>query len=422
MKPKPTILQLNRIGLVLGLIISMTLSLNAQDKSRLQSEKSQLQKEIKLVNSLISENKKASSSSLSTVRNLQRKIEIRQKLIRNISQESKIINRNLAKKQGEVEELNAELKQLKEEYAKMCVQHFKSRSTHTRVMFLMASENFYQAFKRLHYMRTYADWGKQQGKNILKKQEELQTSIASLEASKKEKQDLIAAKKSERGILEQEQAEEQKLLNKLSDQKKSLLADLKKKQEASNKLQREIERIIAMEMEAERKKAEAAARKSGKKEASTSKVSRYAMTPEAKALSKNFAANKNKLPWPVERGIVHAKFGKQPFPGVKGIYTDNPGVGIATEPGAKARAVYNGEVTRIQIIPGGNMVVYIRHGEYFTIYSNLSKVYVKQGDKINVKQELGEIYTNVREGKTVLDFLLYQGSKKQNPASWIYNM
>jgi len=405
------------ILIIISFFASLPVVAQSNRKAQLEKQKKELQKEINYVNSLLKENKKASNYSVAQVRNLDKKISIRQGLIENINNEIVFINSSIKEKQVKVNSSAVELKELKEDYAKMVEQTYKSKSAYSRVLFFLSSDNFNQALKRLEYMDQYSKYRRKQGQKIEEQSAKLEASIAKLKKEKQSKVILLSSKEKEKNSLESEKGEKQALLTKLQKKNKRFLRDIKSKQKKSVQLQNEIQKIIEKEIRLAREKA-AKENKANKGESS----SKYTLTAEAKALAKNFKTNKNKLPWPVVRGVVVSKYGKHPHPTMKNIIIVNHGVDIATEKGSEARAIFEGTVMSIILSKGGAKTVLVQHGNYYTVYSNLSNIYVKKGEKVKTKQKVGSIYTNSRTGATVLKFQLWFDKNEQNPASWIYKM
>ena len=277
-------------------------------------------------------------------------------------------------------------------------------------MFLLSSENFKQAYKRLQYIKQYANHQKRQGKLIKEKTQKLQKINKELLAQKSEKQKLISENEKVQNELETELRQHEELMKTINKSMNKYASQIKDRQREANRIDREIEKII-------REAIASSNRKAGKSSSSTG----FALTAEAKVLAANFVSNKGKLPWPVEKGVVKLRYGKQPHPVVKTVSIQSNGVRIATEQNAKVRAVFDGEVLAVQAIKRGNLTLLIQHGNYITVYKNLAKVYVKKGDKVNTKQYIGEVFTNP-SGESILNFSVFKESKTQNPAEWIYRM
>ncbi|MEM9025104.1 MAG: peptidoglycan DD-metalloendopeptidase family protein, partial [Bacteroidota bacterium] len=301
-----------------------------------------------------------------------------------------------------IEAMENDLQRLKDEYAKMIYHTYKNRNAYSRLMFIFSSENFNQAYKRLQYLRQYAAFRQHQGELIQKTRELLEDKKADLEAIRGEKEGLLQAEQGEIRSLGSERKQQQGTVRKLQKEQKKLKAQLRAAQRKAELLQREIERIIREEL----------ARKG--KRGSTYDVD----TPRARELSSNFTANKGKLPWPVKKGEITGYFGTHPHPILKGIDVKNSGVVISTVSGSKARAVFDGEVSRIIVLKGAGKTVMIRHGEFITIYTNLRDTYVKAGDKVTTEQEIGTLLDQT--GTTEIEFQVWRGTDLQNPSLWLY--
>lgn len=380
-------------------------------RTELEEQSAKLQKEIRYINSLFLENKKVSKYSVAQVRNISKKINVRQSLIRNISGEIILIDENISKKNTEIKQLKQELESLKANYTQVINQAYKSRSKYSRTMFLLSSDNFNQANKRLKYIEQYTKYIKEQGEYIIKSKDELSLAIANLEQQKKEKLSLMSSKEKEKYNLEVEKEQKEKFVFVLKKKRKELLKDIKAKQRKTSRLQLEIRKIILSEIKKSREKA--------KKQ---NKETKYGLTAEAKILASKFRQNKKLLPWPVKRGVVTSRYGKHPHPTMKNIIIVNHGVDIATNRGASARAIFDGEVSSIIISKGGAKTVLVQHGNYYTVYSNLDKIDVVKGQKVKTKQKIGDIYTSSATGETVLKFQLWVDKNEENPSNWIYNM
>ena len=235
---------------------------------------------------------------------------------------------------------------------------------------------------------------------------------------------MLSDEQTQQEALQQEKDELNRQVANLKKKEGSIQQDIKNKQQQAQKLQEAIDKIIAEEIrlanERSRKEAEKAAAEN-KSKAPAPKEKGMALTPAEKTLSTNFASNKGKLPWPVERGVVSSSFGKHASVVSDKVTVTNNGIDIATTDGAQARAVFDGEVASVTKLTGANTVVIVRHGEYFTVYSNLENVTVKRGDQVSTKQHLGTVHTNKTEGKTELHFELLKETHRQDPASWLSN-
>ena len=410
------------------LLIS-TLIWSQTDQEKLEQRKAQIQEEIRAQERLLESQNSKQKSVVTVIAQQTEKIKLREKLIFTTEKQSKLLKNDMYLNQLSINKLNRELVVLKEDYTRMIVKSYKSRSEQSRAMFLLSSENFLQAYKRAQYMKQYASYRKMQGEEIKTKSAQLLTFNSKLEVQKTEKQKLIEEQEKERLKLEQDKKEQVILVNSIKKEKKKTLAEIKKKQQESRAIDRQIDKLIREAIIEANKKAAEANRKANPKKVVTAAETKaietstkIILTPEAKIIADNFKANRGKLPWPVEKGTVYSGFGDQPHPIYKTLTVHNSGVDIATEDGSNARAVFGGIVTKVIVLSPVNKAVFIQHGDYFTVYQNLSSVNVSKGDKVSIKQSLGRIRTNGDSGKTILKFMILQNTTPNNPSSWLYNM
>ena len=407
------------------LICSCVLLAQPAQQQKLEERKAQIQKEIqenqRLLKSVQSKEKSATTELIIK----REKIKLKEKLINTTERQTKALNNDMYLNQLQINRLSRELEDLKADYSEMILKSYKSRSEQSRAMFLLSSESFLQAYKRAQYMKQYASYRRSQGEEIEKKSVELQEYNKKLEVQKKEKERLLAENQRERADLEQERKEQEELVKKIQKDKKQIAAEIKTKQAESKKIDAQIKKLIADAIAAANKKNAAAAAKSGAPKASSTASSSAApkivLTPEGKVISDNFKANKGRLPWPVVRGVVTLGYGDQPHPVHKSLVVHNSGVEITTDAGSQARAVFGGEVAAVIVISPVNKAVMIQHGDYFTVYQNLSNVSVTKGDKVSINQNLGTIRTN-DAGKTVIKFTISQNTTYVNPQSWLAGM
>ncbi|PCJ28597.1 MAG: hypothetical protein COA97_01245 [Flavobacteriales bacterium] len=401
----------NIISLLCLLMLLLSASPSfSQTKKELEQKKKKLQKEIRLTNKLLKETRKNKDLSVDELLKLKSKINLRSNLIDAMSSELRLITNNINTRKEEISELANELVHLKTEYAKIIYYAFKHRSSYDKMMFVFASKNVNQAYKRLKYIQQYSQYRKGQATEIVNTQGLLKLQIETLKQTSQEKTVLVSLKEQEKQNLAIEKAEQEVIVQKLQGKEQELKDKLRKKETAKRKLQKAIQRII----EAEIRKAREAAKKAG----NNSKG--FPMTPEALKLSKSFASNKGKLPWPVKQGVITAQFGKHPHPVLEGIVINNNGIDISTTKGATSRAIFEGVVSSVAIIPGEGKVVMIRHGEYLTVYSYMSNVFVSKGDKIGIKQELGLLINEAGKAKTQVHLEIWKGMTKLNPKYWIF--
>jgi septal ring factor EnvC (AmiA/AmiB activator) len=428
-------------------------------KTSLQEQRARLQDEIQLASKILQDVRADRKLTAGQVQTFSRKVQAREQLIRNVRSEVRIIEQEIQKQEAYIQELEQQIKALQDEYALMIRNAYKSRSRTSRLMFVLASDDFAQALRRAQYMRRYTQHRRDQVDQIRTKQELLSVELDALKKRKENKEALKDYFESEKKQLLTEKSSLDLAIGRLQKQEKDLLSDIEKKKKEAARLNAEIEKIIAAEMQRAREEAQ---RKEMEKEAgqlgltkgkdyqsgtsnrdlnalisnrrkeladagtaapapATPASPAFGLTPEAQQLSNNFVANKNKLPWPVERGVLVRDFGNQRHPIATQVEIFNSGIDIATEKGAIARAVFEGEVSSVVAIPGSPLkAIILKHGSYFTVYSNLISVSVKIGDVVSLKQALGEVYTNEDQNESVLHFQLWKDMEKLDPKGWLF--
>ena len=403
-----------KIAILYSFLLCSTFIFSQSNKQQeLETRRQELRLEIQKINQLRIENKSKEKSQLSLIQDFNHKIKVLDNLIKVTNQQANLISRDINYNQRKITSLRAELKVLKADYAEMMVKSYKSKNQQSRIMFLLSADDFKQAYKRLQYMKQYADHQKQQGESIKEKTTELQAINLDLLKQQETKRMLIKDNKEVQKTLESERKQHEELMKSIKKNLSVYAAQIKQKQQEADRIDAEIDRII-----------KEAIAKSNKNAGNTNVASssNFALTAEEKVLAANFVANKGKLPWPVEKGYVTLGYGTQPHPIDKSLTIKSNGVRIATEKGAKVRAVFNGEVSAVLKMKNVNPIVMIRHGDYLTLYKNLSSVYVKEGDKVTTKQVIGEVFTNSSNGETILSFSISKGTTTENPASWVFKM
>lgn len=400
------------IFLILALFATNSLY-SQNEKEKLKEEKERIEKEIQYTNKLLNETKRSKKNSLNQLIILNRKIKIREKLVSTINYEINNLDNKITNNKSEIKVLTEDLKKLKDQYAKMIYYAFKNKNAYNRLMFIFASDDFNQAYKRLKYFQQYSAYRRMQAKLIEKTQIELNDKTEQLKNQKLEKTSLLKEKAGEIKQLEKEKDEKNSTIKKLSGKEKELRRTLRIKKKEATKLEKSIKNIIDAEIRAAAKRA----RKTN--EAKKSKI--IDLTSEEFELTNNFVENKGKLPWPSEKGIISSTFGEHKHPVLKRVNVRNNGIDILTNKGEMVRAIFNGTVISVRAISNTNTAIIIRHGEYFTVYSNLNKVFVKRGDKVQSKQEIGTVFTNPSDSKTELHFEIWKGRSLLNPIYWIVN-
>lgn len=402
----------SKFFLFLLLIYSLSPAFS-QNKKELEKKKQQLQREIDETNKQLQATSKSKSLTANQVSALKKKIRLRQELIGTINSELEGLSTQIVSTSGEISNLEHKMQQLKDEYANMIRFAQRNQGSYQRMMFVFASNDFNQAYKRLKYLQQYSENRKKQAALIDSTQNTLLSKKQLLEIQKEEKTSLRNSELKQKQTLELDKKEQDKVFANLQDREKKLKKQLSEKQRAKKKLDKAIDDLIRKEIASAKKKATA----SGKKNVTSSNV--FSLTPEAQKLSNNFAGNKGKLPWPVEKGNIASGFGEHPHPELKGIVVKNNGVDIRSAANSQARAVFDGEVSGVITIPGANSAVIIRHGEYLSVYSNLESVFVKKGDKVTTRQKIGNVYTDTDENITELHLEIWKGTVKLDPSGWL---
>ncbi len=400
----------SKILVLIVLFVGLVPMQDAQAQNKrtvLERKKSRLKSDIAYKNTLLKKNEKERNSTLNQLVLLQDKISKRLELIATINSEVKYLNSEIEKNEELIASMERDVKTLKEEYAKMIQFAYRNRRGYDKIMYVFASTDFNQAYKRLRYLQQYSEFRKKQTDDIKRLESVLLEKNADLLAERSEKETLRSTENNQKVTLAEEKNQQQSIYANLQSREEELKKEIKEKQKEQQQMQMAIERIIAEEVRLAQKK-------------NASKKGEWSLTPEAKALANSFTANKGQLPWPVEKGTITDKYGIHAHPVLRSIKINNHGVGISTNKGATARVVFDGEISRVIVIPGAGKAVIVRHGDYLTVYGNLKEVYVASGDKVKVKQIIGEIITI--DGKTELQFEIHKGisATTLDPSLWLF--
>ena len=390
-----------------GAVLSQSTTKRQQE---LEAQRVRLKNEIKQINELLFSSKKTRKNVVSEVEDLQVKLSVREELIKVTNAQVNLLTRKINLNERNISNQRKELEVLKADYAKMIQNSYTSKSLQSRLMFLFSSENFLQAYKRIQYLKQYTQYRRKQGLVIAEKTQILQELNKVLIEEKSKKLVLVEENKAVQEQLKEERNIQENLIKSLRRKELSLAAQISKKEKEARAIDKEIDRLIRAAIAASNK----AAGKTGKKT--------FELTPEAKLIAANFEANRGRLPWPLEKGVVTQGFGRQRHPVVKTTTIQSNGVTIATAPATQVRAVFEGEVMSVVTFKGSNPSLLIRHGNYITVYKNLGKLYVKKGDKVKAKEAIGEVFTNQQTGKTEIQFSIFNNVKVLNPKGWIYQM
>jgi len=394
------------VYLVLGVLFMAYGNARTQSIEELEREKARTIQNIEFTNKLYIDAKSNTSASLNKLRLINSKIEQRQNLVNSIERQSSQISRDILKNQKEIIDLEKELILIKEEYAKMIYNAYKNRNSYQKLMFILSSETFNKAFRRLKYMQQYTKSRKAQKEKIQNTTKELETKNNNLTSQKRIKDELSFEKQRELSTLSQEKTEQNLMVDGLKSKENSLKRELNEKNKIFKELEKAIERAIA----------EAAGGDTGL----DAETGSNRLSPEELLISSSFNDNYGKLPWPTERGVITERFGIHQHPALRKVKVENRGINISTVEGSEVRAIFDGVVSSILPLEGANIAVLVKHGEYFSVYQNLKTVDVKAGDKVRTKQRIGVIFTDGdTEKKSVLHFEIWKGTNVLNPSLWL---
>jgi septal ring factor EnvC (AmiA/AmiB activator) len=400
---------IKKIAILLLCVLLPVFLFAQKDKKELEAKKKKLQQEMANLNKMLDETTNNKEISLNQLITLNKKISVRQEIISTISYEIELLQGQISAGNDSIGSMQGRLDELKKEYARMVYDAYKNESAYSKLMFIFAADDFGQAISRMHYLQEYEEYRHKQALIIDSTKKELNQKVQRLQKKKDEKKDLLQSQEDEKGKLAQEKTDQQKVFSELQGKEKKLRQQIAEKQQAAKKLDEAIHKIIEEEIK----------KSTAKTSTKNPKNPEISLTPEAKALSKSFEGNKGKLPWPVVEGIVYRQFGTySPLPGIS---MTNNGVDISTTKGAVVRSVFEGLVTAVLDVPSSGKVVMIRHGEFLTVYANLKDVFVKQGDKVEIKKTIGTILFNDTEEKTLLQFEIWKGQNKLNPEDWLFS-
>ncbi len=397
---------LNKIYLLL--LIFLSLGLKAQNyqerQEQLEAQKTSIKKEIQQINNLINDSRKKSRGLADELEDIQLKISVRDRLIRINNSQVNNLNNIISNQNERIADLEVDLKKLKDEYSKIVYSSYKKRSSEMKLMFLFASDNINQAFRRFQYFKQYSKYRKQQANKIVSLQEEISINIDSLDKRKVEKQNVIKENQLVRQTLNQERKQQNNLYNNLLKDQKNYAVEIQEKEKQARLIDNEIQKLIRLAIAESN---------------NNNNSSNFALTPEGRLISSNFQSNKGRLPWPVREGVITRRFGTQPHPVVRTTTINSNGISIATSANSITYSVFEGEVLSVYGFSGGNPGVLIRHGKYISNYQNLSSIFVKKGDKVMANDEIGIVFTNESTGKTVLKFNIFNELKPENPTIWL---
>lgn len=386
------------IGIVL-ILISNFVVCYGQSKEELRKKIEQKEKEISTANQLLDETQASRKSSLNELYLLQRRIELRNELIEHLNNQIDNLDQRIQQNQKSISQLERELQSLKENYARIIYTAFKHQKGFGKLMFILSSESFNQAYKRIKYLNQLAKYRRNQAQKIQVKTEKLKYKIKELQNLKGEKESSLNQKTSEKNKLKNEKSHVQAQVSNLRQREKQLRQDISQNKKVVSRLESEIQKII----DEERKKTDLWRNLSSRQ----------------KEISQTFEKNKGALPWPVTDGIITRKFGENNHPVLKNIKLFNNGVDISATENSQVKCIWTGEARKVVSIPGANLTVIVRHGNYLSVYSNLTDVDIKPGDIINKGEVIGQVYHDESRSENVVHLEIYKENQKLNPEEWL---
>lgn len=386
------------IGSVVVLIIFSSV-LNAQTKGELENQRKRTLEEISYVDRMLKTTEKERSQSLQALRIIGNKVSLREEVIKGMNEEITLLNERIDLNKLALDMMEDDINNLKDDYAKSVVNSYKSKKVNPDIVYILSARDFNQGYKRIKYLQQVTRYRREESETIRELKKQIEGTKIRLEGDLERISELQEREIQQKNMLKNEQANKQKIVKSLSGKERQLRKELEEKKKIAKRIENEIERII----EEERRRA-----------------MKDDITPEQRLIGENFQDNKGRLPWPVERGIVTAQFGVHQHPVLKYVTEENKGIEITSTGKVTARSVFKGEVSAISAISGANITVIIRHGNYLSVYSNLVNVKVKKGDKIETKQEVGEVYADPRvDNNCILKFMIFEQKNALDPEQWI---
>jgi septal ring factor EnvC (AmiA/AmiB activator) len=386
-----------------------------QQQRNLEKRKEEIATEIAQMERLLQQQLRLKGSAIDQIQLLDNKRYALESLIELTANEVQLLQRQIAESNSRISDLKDQMEVIKQDYEKVIVNSYKRKVEKNKWLFLLAADSFKDARRRWNYLLQYASYRTTQAERLVRKQEELQQISATLEDQLKQKEAKVEENRHQQRALISDREKQEVLIANARKQERAYRRELADRDKERKRIDSEIDRLIREAIEKANRERLAKAKKASSKEG-------FVLTPEAEALAKSFEGNKGRHIWPVEKGIKSIGYGTYAdklYPALKHF---NNGVTIATESGSKARAIYDGEVMNVMISRQGIKGVYVRHGDYITMYYNLQDVSVKEGDKVAAKQSLGTLHTDKVSGQTLLKFYLYKNTTRLNPEEWVYRL
>lgn len=386
-----------------------------QQQRNLEKRKEEIATEIAQMERLLQQQVRLKGSAIDQIQLLDNKRYALESLIEITANEVQLLQRQIAESNSRIDDLKDQIEVIKQDYEKVIVNSYKRKVEKNKWLFLLAADSFKDARRRWNYLLQYASYRTTQAERLVRKQEELQQISSTLKGQLRQKEEKVEENRRQQSDLIADREKQEVLIANARKQERAYRRELADRDKERKRIDSEIDRLIREAIEKANRERIAKAKKANRKDG-------FVLTPEAEALAKSFEGNRGRHIWPVEKGIKSIGYGTYAdklYPALKHF---NNGVTIATESGSKARAIYDGEVMNVMISRQGIKGVYVRHGDYITMYYNLQDVSVKEGDRVNAKQSLGTLHTDKVSGQTLLKFYLYKNTTRLNPEKWVYRL
>jgi septal ring factor EnvC (AmiA/AmiB activator) len=386
-----------------------------QQQRNLEKRKEEIATEIAQMERLLQQQVRLKGSAIDQIQLLDNKRYALESLIEITANEVQLLQRQIAESNSRIDDLKDQIEVIKQDYEKVIVNSYKRKVEKNKWLFLLAADSFKDARRRWNYLLQYASYRTTQAERLVRKQEELQQISSTLKGQLRQKEEKVEENRRQQSALIADREKQEVLIANSRKQERAYRRELADRDKERKRIDSEIDRLIREAIEKANRERLAKAKKANRKDG-------FVLTPEAEALAKSFEGNRGRHIWPVEKGIKSIGYGTYAdklYPALKHF---NNGVTIATESGSKARAIYDGEVMNVMISRQGIKGVYVRHGDYITMYYNLQDVSVKEGDRVNAKQSLGTLHTDKVSGQTLLKFYLYKNTTRLNPEKWVYRL
>lgn len=381
------------------LIIVLDIGLFAQTKAELEDRRKATLNEISYVDNMLKSTAKQKEESMNAIKIIGNKLNLRESVIRVMRDEINLFSERIDLNSVAIGMMESDLINLKNDYARAVINSYKAKKENPELVYILSAKDFNQGYKRLKYLQQVTKFRRRESEIIMELKDQIQTSKERLQNDLLRISDLKSKEEQQKSLLQSEQNKKQAMVQSLSKKERQLKKELEEKKRIASKIESEIARII----EEEKKK-----------------VIKSDNTPEQKLIGESFAENKGRLPWPVEKGIITSQFGIQKHPVLKYVTENNLGIEITSLGKTRVRSVFKGEVTSVFSIRGANMTIIIRHGKYLSVYQNIIDIKVKKGDKVETKQEIGNVFCETEKGnKAILKFMIFEENEKLDPESWI---